>query len=488
MHDMFSGRSMRLSMGLTVCALAAVTLLGAEAQAPAAPTFDRIAIDTAVVTRTVPSTFFGVNYVGFWDSKQGSAASALALARTPIKLVRFPGGDPGDWYDWADPSYKGWSATSPLGLWRYARRFGGVALFQTNYQGHVPNPPGEPYAVNSAQNAAAWVRYNRAQGIRAIMEVGNEEDLKVQHASDPGWQSYIAAFNAQARAMHAVDRQVMVIGPAGTNEWQWWGLDSLGTFLARTGNRSGTGQVDGISLHFYKGATWDDSKGVPQYWASSGGPWTFIKNAILRHDRRNLPVYITEWNVGAAHVANDFNRTLGHALVSADMIGAFAQTGVSGEVYFAIHGGDSFGILYQDGESRPVDTPTPTYYAMALWSRMGDRMVRSTASADPAAVVSSYATTRPDGSVQVLAINKSAQMEPLSITFQHVDPRGHVLRADTLRGQRDWSDRTVTYNGVQDPSPAHSLPAPRVVGRVGGRAIAYTLPPYSATVLEIAAH
>src|SRR5579871_4893208 len=62
-------------------------------------TTDSVVVDLAP-RRTIPPGFFGINYSAFWDDAQGSAASARALAQTPIKTVRFAGGDPGDWYDW----------------------------------------------------------------------------------------------------------------------------------------------------------------------------------------------------------------------------------------------------------------------------------------------------------------------------------------------------------------------------------------------------
>jgi hypothetical protein len=103
-----------------------------------------VTIDPSRVSAVLAPTFFGLNSVGFWDSAQGSTASAVALAQTPIRAVRFPGGAPADWYDWQDPTYKSWSSTSPLKLWQWARQLGPqvVPLFQTNYQGNLPNPPG----------------------------------------------------------------------------------------------------------------------------------------------------------------------------------------------------------------------------------------------------------------------------------------------------------------------------------------------------------
>lgn len=414
-----------------------------------------------------------------------AARRARALAQTPIRLVRFPGGDPSDYYDWQHPLDKGWSATSPLALWRYARSVGGTVLFQTNVQGHAPLAHPGP-AVNSPESAAAWVRYNRAHGIAAALEVGNEEDLKIQAVHDPSFAPYIGAFDRQARAMHAADRRVRVFGPAGTNEYQWWALDSLGMFLRAEGNRTGSGQVDGVSLHFYKGSSWDDTKGAAQYWLD--GPWRAIARAIAAHDTRRLPVYISEWNMGGANANSAFNFTLGHALVTADMIGAFARSGVAGEQYFDMHGASGWGLLYGDGESRPLDSPTPTYYAMALWGAMGRTVLPLDADDNPATTVSLYAARGRDGSVQALAINKAGQPRALRIAYRGFNPRGHRLRVYTLRGLAGApADRQVSYNGALMPAPARRLPGPRALGRVRGNAVAYTIAPYAAVVLDVSA-
>ena len=99
---------------------------------------DVLRITPGQVTRTIPDAYFGINYVAFWSKTEGSAATAAALAQTPIKTVRFPGGAPADWYDWQQPYYKGWSNTSPSDLWRYARSFGAChVLFQTNVHNGV---------------------------------------------------------------------------------------------------------------------------------------------------------------------------------------------------------------------------------------------------------------------------------------------------------------------------------------------------------------
>ncbi len=460
-----------------------------------------LTVQASTVRRTLPPTFHGINYVAFWDLAQGSAASNSALSKTNIKMIRFPGGDPGDWYDWQCPYYTdqqspncpsspvstSWSMTSPLGLWQYASKLGGSVLFQTNYEGNVPNPPGKNYAVNSPENAAAWASYAKAQGMRASFEIGNEDDIHMTSRHDANFQPYIAAFNAQARAIHAVDRTFKVFGPTGTNEWFWWGLDSLGMFLAQTGDRTGTGQVDGVSLHFYSGSDWDSSVDRPQYWERSDGPWNYIKNTLAAHDTRALPVYISEWHLGPAGAW--FNASMANALITTDMIGAFAESGVAGHQYFTIHNVDtdpySFGLLHSTNESRAADSPTPTYYGMVLWGQMGDQVLGLTQSADPARGVSHYATKKSDGSVQVLSINKSGAAETVAVSFTGFNPTGRDVRVHTLNPVGDRGSRDVRYNGVTNPRP-DALPA-AAQQRVSGASFSHVLAANSISMLDFVA-
>jgi len=319
------------------------------------------------------------------------------------------------------------------------------------------------------------------------MEVGNEEDIHMTTSGDPTFQPYITAFNAQAQAMHAANPAVKVFGPASTNEWYWWGLGSLPMFLQQTGTISGTGQVDGVSLHYYTGSGWSDTSNVAQQWNAPGGPWAFIQSSITRYDTRPLPVAMTEWNLGDADSGTGFNQTLGHGLVVADMLGAFAQSGVAQEDYFAIHGGGQYGLLYGTGESRPVDSPTPTYYATALWGKMGRAVLPLTQAADPSTTVSAYATQKDDGSVQVMAINKTGAPQPVEIGYQGFNPQGGMLHAYTLSGATGaLSDLDVSYDGVSNPSPQQPLPGPALTQAITGSAVSYTLPAYSLVVLDVA--
>ena len=521
----------RIRVGTLVRLLAVGSVVGVGmlgGRAASASTDGTITVHADSVIRTLPPTFFGINYDTWWDDTQGSAASAAALGQTPIKLVRYPGGVAANWSDWADPYYTGFgsgkiSKTSPRQLWDYAQTFGGMALFQTNASNHsqVPNPPTslltapdqtatarQSYGVSSGRNQADWVQYDKAQGIRSLMEVGNEQELELcgscSTVQDPAYQPYIDAFKEQAKAMHTADNTVQVVGPAQANEWYWWHQGMLPQFLGQVGDKHNPDPLsrpDGISLHIYNGSKWEDTTGLAQDWLNNVWPHGVV-DAITANDSRPLSVYITEWNNGGG--ANDwYNPTIGHGLVTADMIGAFAESGgpgqpsVAGEVYWDMHrtyGG--YGMLDYG------DHPAPTYFAMALWGKMGPQVLSLNQSLDPASTVSTYATRKPDGSIQVMAINKQSTAQPIHLGFDgSFAAAGAGYKVYELTSfptvPTNYNqivpnyDKGSLYDGMKFDGSTTSLPQGPLPGAVangtlGDGTLSYSLDPYSAVVFDIA--
>jgi hypothetical protein len=462
---------------------------------------EAVRVSVLEVRRTLAPNFHGINYVAFWDEKQGSPASRAALARTPIRLIRFPGGDPGNFYDWrcpyytesaedpcpASPSKESSSSTSPEEVWDYARALGGSLLFQTNTRGGWKRRATGAMAANSLESVGAWAASVKARGMLADFEIGNEDDLHMRHEGDPVFDSYLRVFDGQARAIHVANPQARVFGPAGTNQYYWWGLGSLVRFLRSAGNRRGSGQADGVSLHFYAGSTWEDSIGVAQAWQKRDGAWAYIRRTITANDSRPLPVYISEWHLGPSEPS--FNTSMANALLTADMIGAFAESGVAGHQYFATHGVDlspfSFGLLYGVNDSRPPDTPTPTYYAFTLWASMGERVLTLKQSSDAARELSTYATKKADGSLQVMSINKSTREKRVALNLEGLGHEPRALRISLLSPTTDRTSRDVRLNGVLNPA-VDALPPPRAAGMRGAK-FDYRVPASSIALLEISA-
>ena len=179
---------------------------------------------------------------------------------------------------------------------------------------------------------------------------------------------------------------------------------------------------------------------------------------------------------------------MANALLSADLIGAFAESGVAGHQYFAMHGIDlspySFGLLYGANDTRAPDTPTPTYYALTLWAAMGERVLRVEQSADARTGLSSYATSKADGSVQVLSINKAAQSTRVALSLAGLRAAPRQVSISVLSPKGDRASRDVTLNGVDNPQ-VDALPPPRVTTTSQPK-FEYAVPAYSIVLVSLA--
>lgn len=275
--------------------------------------------------------------------------------------------------------------------------------------------------------------------------------------------------------MKTANQSIQVMGPSAANVWYWWHQHELELFLKFCDKNT-----DAVSLHWYgSGTTYSDIVSFAQSWYSN---WNYI------HSVTGKPVYITEWNNHGSD--GNINTTFGNAIVNADVIGAFARTGVAGHCFFGcIHGATNggsgaWGILYGNGESKPLDTPTPSYYVFPIWTKMGTQVLSVASTADSLKVLGAYAHKRNDGSVQVMLINKSAQTT-VDINLTGVDPTGHHAKIYELKPVTDTLSTDVIYNGTVDPNPsgAADLPAPWD-SICKGPTTTRTLPAFSITMID----
>jgi hypothetical protein len=439
-----------------------------------------VTVNTGTVVHTLPAAFHGVNYVAFWDNQQGSIGSREALRRGGVQIIRYPGGVPGNYLDWAKISGS-WAGTDSDSLWTFAKAIGAKLMMQTNPYASKINDAG---AVNdpSGKHTADWVTYCKNKGIDApFWEIGNEPEGE----APVSWnyptkdstliKGYLTAYNDQAPAMKAANGSIQVMGPVSANTWYWWAQGLLEVFL-----RFCDKNADAVSLHWYgDGSTYDAIAGLAQQWYPA---MAYIRSVTAK------PVYITEWNNHGS--TGNINPTVGSALVNADIIGVFARTGVSGHAWFGcIHGASNagygaWGILYGSGEPKPLDTPTPGYFILPLWTTMGPLVLGVSNAADTQKVFTAYAHKKADGSVQVMLINKSV-LRSVEVKFTGFDPTGKKVQVYELKPANGAnSDLNVIYNSKLNPAPAtEDLPLP-AVQTCAGTSLTVTLPAYSITVLD----
>ena len=418
--------------------------------------------------------FHGINFCALWNDTGASPGTTQSFSRMGMRLVRFPGGCPAQWYDWQYPLASGFTSLTPEMAWDFAKAGGARVVFQTNVAndgGGTNKTTRVPYRFDSSgAHAADWVRFCAAKGISVpYWEIGNERELDAPAAakgnSDRVYAWYNKKFAEQALAIKRADPQAKVMGPSECNTWFWWAQKDLERFLRVHGNKQGSGLVDAVSLHWYPeggSGSWEQKRGMAQQWPAQ---MDYIRGVLKQYDSRDLPLFITEWNWGAGEKC-DGARKLSNALGVADIVGMFLRTGVSGHAFFVLQKIDrGWGVLAMKADSRPQNEASPTYYALCISSLLGGAVLDVTNSVDEKNVLSAYATRHADGSVQALLINKTKDQLPVEIAFSGYSPLGKTMTVYTLEGATgSINDQDVIYNGVARPKPSEQeLPGPRRV-------------------------
>jgi hypothetical protein len=466
----------------------------------------KIAVSIALADTgcTLAPDFAGNNYEAFagWGADTSlSRFQQQAFTAAGIQLLRYPGGEPGNWTDLLmtgrckDGSNANWNAPAFTALWDFARAAGVHALMlQTN---PTPQTCADGAHDGSGASAARLAKHATARGVRAVYEIGNEPDIGDSWFSKNGGRdAYIARFIEHARAIHSAVPGAEVYGPAlcglGANctfptSWDSGWLDA---FLARTGDKAdgeGRGTVDGVSLHVYWHPEWGFSDleeagigkhGFALYWANTMMP--YLRALIARHDSRALPVIVSEISLGNG-VAKDPapKQNMFSVLATLDTIGAFAASGVRSFQWFDANaeGPADFSLITKDAAR-------PTFYAFAAWARMGNHVLAVRSDASPVSL-GAYATKKPDGSVQVLLINKTDSAHDVALTFEGFDPQGKpiAIHSGSPGGHGGERATSVVYNGQPSPLPDLLPPPRRAV--VAERAPVLTVTAYSFAVVEL---
>jgi hypothetical protein len=421
-----------------------------------------------------------------------------AFVAAGLQQLRFPGGEPAEWFDLAmtdkcsDGSGANWDAPSYQALWSFAKSASVRSLMlQTN---PTPQFCGSGSQDASGAHAAAIVKAANDAGVRlGAVEIGNEPDISDSwFGSHGGADAYTDKFIEHAQAIHAVSADTPVFGPAvcglGSNCSfpATWDSGWIGNFLAKTGDKAsgpGKGTVDGISFHIYIHSDWGfsdlkeagvDKYGFAQYWSKTAMP--YLREQIAKYDSRPLPIAITEISAGNG-IPNDAAQTqnMFSVLATLDTLASFAVSGVH-----SVHWFDANAAGPSDYWLMTASEPRPIFYSFVLWARMGGKMLSVSTGLDPHQVAV-YAARDDNGNVQVLGINKTAAPVDLALNITGLDVSGRESVVDLVEPSDAGKDSSlqVKLNGMVGPTP-DALPSSK---RYAAAAVpTFSLPAYSAAV------
>ncbi|HWG90455.1 MAG TPA: hypothetical protein VNZ52_06345 [Candidatus Thermoplasmatota archaeon] len=433
---------------------------------------------------------------GWWPKKDPDWV-AMLKAMDP-GVLRWPAGHPSQHYCF-DPENDGTGFPGCHGPVYSGKQFEAFV----NLSREVGGEPlvGVNVKEGSPEMAAAMVRYlNVEKGLKVkYWHLGNEPDLGHNPA---GLGQIINAWPKFSAAMRKVDSSIYLIGPEimtgahvtashGRNDW-------IRPFL-----EANPGDVEGISWHLYPldsenrrptSGAYPTAEHLLQWWANdwvvSGIRFVDVASEKLRKDRDELmpkaEIWVTELGPDSGDPgAPGITDAQVAAVWFADVLGRFAEGGTAAITQFAydhwVPGKDELSLIRRgDGKILPLP-PWYTYYLYA--EHWGNRVVDTHSSDD--AHVSVHASTRADGKLTVIVVNKKWEPVTARLTLNGINPveaaEAYVLTAPS-GSSLDASINNMTLDSKDFLAGNVKVPpAPGPESRDTLR----VLPPLSVTVLVV---
>lgn len=523
----------------STAASAASPIAGADTPISASPTplptpadgRPVLAIDVAGEARPISRRLFGTNIPAWLGPERLGSSQMRAFTRAlGSPFLRLPGGSWSNGYNWlacengdTEGCYWTWAAR-PTDFLNFVRATGSEAMWTVSINGTAQEaaalvaffngsvtdttPIGTDPRGRDWKTVGDWARLRAEHGNPEALpikfwEVGNEvyggkPDSGGSACSPYGWEDvwtcdaaeyvsgkgegvdYHQGYLDFRKAMLAVDPTIMVgaVGVADPNSWSNWGNKVIG--------------VAGENLDFYVVHLYAYDQAPPandviltrpqQIWASLIDE---IQAAAQSYaGGRRVSVAVTEYNLVAFQDldARQSMRQMVNALVMADMIGQMASHGVDMAAQWALmngraSNGTDYGLVDPDDGTR-----APQYYALALWNRFGDALLTLTTSLSAEKELSAYAGRTNDGTLTVLAINKTG--EPIDVQLQFLGMSGQYKASVDVVAGLSLDTLYCTLNGIAAPA-ADLSDAPSTQLGVVDAPLDYSFAPYSISLLTL---
>jgi hypothetical protein len=410
------------SLILAAAGMSAAPLAAAGPAAAAAPATVNVSVNANEGQGTIPATAYGLNSA-VWDSQMNVPQVQGLLQQAGVKMLRYPGGSYGDIYNWQNN-------TAPGGFVAPGTDF-------DSFMGTVKKIGAQPmiianYGTGTPAEAAAWVQYaNITKGYGAkYWEIGNEiygngyygADWEADNHASKSPATYAANVLAYASAMKAVDPSIKigavltlpgnwpdsVVGASDSSDWNKIVLAAAGS------------AIDFVIVHWYPNGTGAATAlSEPEQLT---GELAQLRQEINQYAGPNGPhisVAMTEVN------SNVDTDTQPDALFGADTYLTALENGVFTVDWWDTHNGPTAISTAPDGATDyndygvlssgtcvgttcepAMNTPFPTYYSLAMLSKVGlpgDTMVRAGTDQQ---LVAAHAVRNANGDLSVLLVNK----------------------------------------------------------------------------------
>jgi len=479
-----------------------ITLTAVPATPP--PSTVNLTVNAAQPVRTVDPRHFGVN-TAMSDSVFDTDTTKTLLTDMGNQALRFPGGLGADIYLWS-------SNTSPGSSVPWMTSFDMFADVATNTHAQVFITVN--YGSSTADDAAAWVAYSKTHGYGfKYWEVGNEnygswETDNYPSANGPNDPVvYATRFQTYFNQMKAQDPTIKVGVPVIVGE------DSYNLYAPNAVTNPRTGQShygwtpvllanlkrlgvtpDFIDYHRYPFEPGSENDAAL---LQSSGTWS-NNAADLRQQLTDylggagagVEINCTE-NNSVSYNPGKQSTSLVNGLFLADSLCSAMQTEFNSVLWWALrnyqdNSQNNSDALYgwrQYGDYGMVDNADPVapadfypaFYVFKLmkhFARGGDQIVSATSDYN---LLATYAAKRTDGSLALLAINKS--------------PATTLTGNFTLTGFTPTPNATVYSYGIPQDTAAQtgvgSADVAQTTFSSAGTSFAYNFPPYSVTVLSL---
>ena len=410
---------------LTAGALSAAPAVAAATAAPApaaGPATVNVSVNANEGLGTIPSTAYGLNSA-VWDSQMNVPQVQGLLQQAGVEMLRYPGGSYGDIYHWQDNTAPGGYVAPGTGFDSFmgtVKKIGAQPMLIANYGTGTP------------AEAAAWVQYaNITKGYGAkYWEIGNElygngyygADWEADNHASKSPATYAANVLQYASAMKAADPSIKigavvtlpgnwpdsVVGSGDSGDWNRIVLAAAGS------------AIDFVIVHWYPGGSGTAS--MLNEPAQVSGELAQLRQEIDQYAGPNgahIAIAMTETNGG---VDED---TQPDALFAADTYLTALENGVFTVDWWDTHNGPSAIATAPDGATDygdggvlssgtcvgttcepPLNTPFPTYYSLAMLSKVGlpgDTMLRAGTDQQ---LVAAHAVRNANGDLSVMLVNK----------------------------------------------------------------------------------